>query len=85
MCSRHAGPVRLVCLHCGSGFRHRSHRHADGLDMVMWLLGGAVLALGLVLLAQVGGYIELRNLATAPHRELPFRVNHHPPSGELKP
>ena len=32
----------------------------------MWLLGGAVLALGLVLLAQVGGYIELRNLATAP-------------------
>ena len=31
----------------------------------MWLFGGAVLALGLVLLAQVGGYIELRNLATA--------------------
>ena len=34
--------------------------------MVMWLVGGALLALGLVLLAQVGGYVELRNLATAP-------------------
>ena len=33
--------------------------------MVMWFVGGAVLALGLVLLAQVGGYVELRNLATA--------------------
>ena len=59
-------PVRLVCPHCGSGFRHRPHRHADGLDVVMLFVGGAVLALGLVLLAQVGGYIELRNLATAP-------------------
>jgi hypothetical protein len=55
-----------VCPHCGSGFRHRPHRHADGLDVVMLFVGGAVLALGLVLLAQVGGYIELRNLATAP-------------------
>ena len=34
--------------------------------MVMWFVGGAVLALGLVLLAQVGGYVELRNLATSP-------------------
>ena len=32
----------------------------------MLFVGGAALALGLVLLAQVGGYIELRNLATAP-------------------
>ncbi len=59
-------PVRLVCPHCGAGFRHRPHRHADRLDMVMWFVGGAVLALGLVLLAQVGGYVGLLNLATAP-------------------
>ena len=59
-------PVRLVCPHCGSGFRHRPHRHADRLDVVMWIVGGAVLALGLVLLAHIKGYIELRNLARAP-------------------
>ena len=34
--------------------------------MVRWFVGGALLVLGLVLLAQVGGNVEIRNLATAP-------------------
>ena len=58
--------VNLSCPQCGTGFRHRPHRRGDGLDILIGIVGGAVLALGLVLLAHVTGYIELRNLATAP-------------------
>lgn len=59
--------VNLSCPQCGAGFRHLPHRRGDGLDILIGIVGGAVLALGLVLLAHVTGYIELRNLATAPH------------------
>ena len=62
--SRPARPVSLVCPVCGTGFRHR--QRTDRLAALIWITGGAVLTLGLVLLAHIKGYIVLGNLARAP-------------------
>ena len=62
--SRPARPISLVCPVCGTGFRHR--QRADWLAAMIWITGGAVLTLGLVLLAHIKGYIVLGNLARAP-------------------
>lgn len=59
-----ARPVSLVCPACGTGFRHR--QRADRVTALIWITGGAVLALGLVLLAHANGYIALGNLARTP-------------------
>ena len=64
--ARPTDPVRLVCPLCGVGFRHRPGRRVDRLDILVWIVAGAVLALALVLLAHAEGYIELRNLAATP-------------------
>ena len=58
--------VNLTCPQCGAGFPHSPRRHGDGLNILIGVVGGAVLALALVLLAHLTGYIDLRNLANAP-------------------
>ena len=56
--------VDLVCPACGAGFRHRRRR--GGRHSLIPIAGIMMLVLGLILLAQAKGYIELRNLASTP-------------------
>ena len=56
--------VGLVCPACGAGFRHRRRR--GGCHSLIPIAGSMMLVLGLVLLAQAKGCVELRNLASTP-------------------
>jgi len=56
--------VDLVCPACGVGFRHR--RRSRRLHSLIAVAASMALVLGLILLAQAKGYVELRNLASTP-------------------